>query len=234
MRIWDINPGYLNRQSLLGEHREVHAIASIIVNRKKGYANHPETLRWAGFGWALRRRHLLLAAEMSLRGLNEKSPLVTRANKGVWPEKYIDEPYLQFQIIKSKYKSKEQGRIPLPKNAEQLWGQHKYSLLSRDGETYKDLGSIVSNIKSHQEFSELAEIITEWLRRPPSIGGLRNALLHMWGHVSDCYSGPKAKMASWPLDRLLKEIQRLALANKEPCLMSSTALSELKAWIPNK
>jgi len=25
MRVWDINPGYLNRQSLLGEHRELQA-----------------------------------------------------------------------------------------------------------------------------------------------------------------------------------------------------------------
>ena len=34
MRIWDVNPGYLNRQSLLGEHRELHAIFSIIKNNK--------------------------------------------------------------------------------------------------------------------------------------------------------------------------------------------------------
>jgi len=31
MRLWDINPGYLNRQSLLGEHRELHGIVSILV-----------------------------------------------------------------------------------------------------------------------------------------------------------------------------------------------------------
>jgi len=49
MRVWDINPGYLNRQSLLGEHRELHGIISIIVNKKKGYANHPETVRWVGY-----------------------------------------------------------------------------------------------------------------------------------------------------------------------------------------
>ena len=43
MRIWDLSPGYLNRGSLLGEHRELHGLHSIIVNGKKGYANHPET-----------------------------------------------------------------------------------------------------------------------------------------------------------------------------------------------
>lgn len=61
MRIWDINPGYLNRQSLLGEHRELHGVVSIIVNNKKGYSRHPETIRWVGFGWSLWMRHQLLA-----------------------------------------------------------------------------------------------------------------------------------------------------------------------------
>ena len=50
MRIWDINPGYLNRQSLLGEHRELHGIVSIIRDNKKGYSRHPETLRWVWVG----------------------------------------------------------------------------------------------------------------------------------------------------------------------------------------
>ncbi|WP_319576332.1 pyrimidine dimer DNA glycosylase/endonuclease V [uncultured Desulfobacter sp.] len=68
MRIWDLHPGYLNRRSLLGEHRELHGMASIIVNGKKGYARHPETLRWMNFGWALNKRHQLLSAEMKLRG----------------------------------------------------------------------------------------------------------------------------------------------------------------------
>ena len=65
MRIWDVNPGYLNRQSLLGEHRELHGIVSIIRNNKKGYAKHPETLRWVGYGWALKQRHKLLASEIT-------------------------------------------------------------------------------------------------------------------------------------------------------------------------
>ena len=52
MRIWDIHPGYLNNQSLLGEHRELHGIVSILVNKKKGYSQHPETKRWVGYDWA--------------------------------------------------------------------------------------------------------------------------------------------------------------------------------------
>ena len=34
MRIWDVPAGYLNRQSLLGEHRELHGIYSILTNGK--------------------------------------------------------------------------------------------------------------------------------------------------------------------------------------------------------
>ncbi|MGB0468223.1 MAG: pyrimidine dimer DNA glycosylase/endonuclease V [Pontibacterium sp.] len=35
MRIWDIDPGYLNRQSLLGKHRELHGMVSIIAHNKR-------------------------------------------------------------------------------------------------------------------------------------------------------------------------------------------------------
>ncbi len=84
MRIWDVQPGYLNRHSLLGEHRELHAMVSIIGNGKKGYARHPETLRWRGYGWALRQRHRMLAEEMALRGYRDKSPVRLRSWAGLW------------------------------------------------------------------------------------------------------------------------------------------------------
>ena len=62
MRIWDIAPKKLCRNHLLGEHRELHAIWSVIVNGKKGYARHPETLRWMGKLKALYGRHEALVA----------------------------------------------------------------------------------------------------------------------------------------------------------------------------
>jgi hypothetical protein len=233
MRIWDINPGYLNRQSLLGEHRELHGIVSIITNGKKGYSNHPETVRWIGYGWALRQRHRLLAAEMSLRGFTDKSPVLTRARKGMWPKTYIDEPFAQFQILESKYSDKEQGRIPLPKSAQQLWSHHKYSVLARDANLYSRLGKEVSGMKPRHDFSGLAKLVSEQLRKPPSVGGLRNALHHMWGYVSDYDVVSKNEINSWSLGRLMKETQHRAMASREPYLTSSTALSELKAWIGN-
>jgi len=231
MRIWDIHPGYLNRQSLLGEHRELHGIVSIIVNKKKGYSKHPETLRWVGYGWAIRKRHQLLASEMALRGFTDKSPVLTRSKKGIWPEKYIDKPYEQFSLLTEKYHNKESGRIPLPKNAQELWRHHKYSVLSRDVNMYKQIGRTVSSMKPDHDFSDISSMFVELLKTSPSIGGLRNALQHMWGHVSNHHHGKPGDIDSWSLDYLLKNIQQLTIKIKEPYLIHSTALSELKTWI---
>lgn len=233
MRIWDISPGYLNRQSLLGEHRELHGIVSIIVNNKKGYSRHPETIRWVGCGWSLWKRHQLLAAEMSLRGFRDKTPVLTRTNEGVWPEVYIDEPGRQFQLLKAKYENRDQGRISLPANAQQLWSHHKYSVLARDVTMYKIFGRQVSAMKPGDDFTDMARILTELLREQPSTGGIRNALQHMWGYVSDDSAKSEGDIESWSLQRLFDETQRLSLASDESYLMASTALSELQVWIPN-
>lgn len=230
MRIWDINPGYLNRQSLLGEHRELHGIVSIIVNGKKGYSKHPETIRWVGYGWALKMRHHLLASEMSLRNFKDKSPVLTRTKPGTWPEEYIDEPGQQFKILEAKYRNKEQGRIPLPKNAQQLWSQHKYSVLARDVNLYKKFGKQVSTMPPTHDLSSIAKDLTELLRRPPSSGGIKNALQHMWSYVSAA-SGSKRGFEKWSLHKLFNETQRRALESEQSYLITSTALSELKIWI---
>ncbi|MCW5202159.1 DUF1722 domain-containing protein [Desulfobulbus sp. US1] len=240
MRIWDINPGYLNRQSLLGEHRELHGIVSIIVNGKKGYSKHPETLRWVGYEWALKMRHELLVAEMSLRGFNEKTPVLITSNEGifnegVWPEKYIDAPWEQLALLAEKYKQKEQGRILLPKNGQQLWSQHKYSVMARNVPLYKKIGREVANTSSPDsaaDFSALAALLTETLRTAPSPGGIRNALQHMWGYVSDHVPGSERNTEDWSLSKLLQSVQQGALESQEPYLLASTALSELKIWIP--
>lgn len=230
MRIWDVHPGYLSRQSLLGEHRELHGIVSILVNRKKGYARHPETVRWIGHGWALKKRHEMLVAEMALRGYSHQSPVLMRSNRDSWPQNYIDDPARQFQILQSKYRDRNQGRIPLPANAQQIWSHHKYSVMARDVNLYKKLGREISAMKPRQDISQLTSMLTEQLRLPPSIGGLRNALQHMWGHISG-ESLARAKMNQWSLARLLNEIQRLVTESGEPYLLNSTALSELKVWI---
>jgi hypothetical protein len=75
MRIWDLSPEKLCRLHLLGEHRELHAIWSIITKNKKGYSLHPETIRWKGKLKALYFRHEELVKEMMKRGYHHNSPL---------------------------------------------------------------------------------------------------------------------------------------------------------------
>ena len=240
MRIWDINPGYLNRQSLLGEHRELHGVVAIIQHNKKGYSKHPETLRWVGHGWALRQRHRQLVAEMQLRGYHDNSPVTLRSAKNIWPACFIDDPHQQFEILKQKYLLKEQGRIPLPASAQQLWSQHKYSVLARNVALYKKLGKEVAQIKPRADFSALAMRLTQVLRVAPSAGGIRNALQHMWGYVDNVtldqqaelrlQTTNKSQVASWTMKTLLAEIQKRAVASGDKYLLASTALSELGAW----
>jgi hypothetical protein len=82
MRIWDVKPSYLCRNHLLGEHSELHAIWSIIINNKKGYSNHPEVNRWRGKLKALYSRHDLLVKEMTKRNYRHESPLDNNLAKG--------------------------------------------------------------------------------------------------------------------------------------------------------
>ena len=231
MRVWDVKPGYLNRQSLLGEHRELHAIVSIIKHNKKGYSRHPETLRWKNFGWALSQRHRLLAAEMNLRGYVDRTPVLLKTQHQKWPDVFVDPPAVQFSILAGKYKDKEQGRIPLPINVQQLWAQHKYSVMARDNAEYKRIGRWVASSKISSGISDLYPDLILLLRCPPGEGNLRNAIQHMWGYVSSYSSFAGKTIESKTTRSLLKEIQRLVFLYDVVYLKESTALGELQAWI---
>jgi len=103
MRIWDIAPHKLCRQHLLGEHRELHAIWSILTKNKKGYANHPETKRWRGKLKALYSRHGLLVKEMSKRGYQHHSPLARALATGDGAQhEQVDSYKKQMQILRDK------------------------------------------------------------------------------------------------------------------------------------
>jgi hypothetical protein len=231
VRVWDVNPGYLNRQSILGEHRELHAIVSIIKHNKKGYSRHPETLRWQGFGWALNQRHKLLKAEMNLRGYVDRTPVLLKTQKNKWPEVFVDLPANQLSILAGKYKNKEQGRIPLPRNVQQLWAQHKYSVMARDNAEYKYLGGWVASRKTGKGIFDLYPELVSLLRCPPSEGNLRNTIQHMWGYVS-----AYALLSGKAIERkttlgLLMQIQSLVFLHDIVYLKESTALGELQAWM---
>ncbi len=76
VRIWNVPIQELNRQHLLGEHVELHIIYSVLVNNKKGYSRHPETLRFQGRVNELRFRHSQQVAEMLKRGYKHNSPIL--------------------------------------------------------------------------------------------------------------------------------------------------------------
>ncbi|MEM4257995.1 MAG: pyrimidine dimer DNA glycosylase/endonuclease V [Candidatus Thermoplasmatota archaeon] len=103
MRIWDIPAEKLCRSHLLGEHRELHALWSILTQNKRGYAHHPETLRWKGKLAALYHRHEVLVNEMLRRGYQHKSPLDHRLATGEQDQTVVLDPVeKQYQILASK------------------------------------------------------------------------------------------------------------------------------------
>jgi hypothetical protein len=226
MRIWDIDPGFLNDRSLLGEHRELHGIFSILVNGKKGYAQHPETRRWREHLPALASRHGLQVAEMELRGFRHLSPLQPLPRSPLlWPEVFIDPPAAQYEILRAKYRERPGGRIPLPGNLQQLWARHKYSVMARSPAEYRRLGPLVAAGKVSRE--ELAGRLVELLRSAPEAGRLRNTVQHLWGYVSERAAIDPETTA---LPALLEEIGRRARALEIDYLLESTALGELRYW----
>ena len=103
MRIWDIEPKRLCRNHLLGEHRELHAIWVILNKGKKGYAHHPETLRWKGKLRALFLRHEKLVRELNRRGYLHKSILDKRYATGCLMQKdFVNSPKEQLSILRKK------------------------------------------------------------------------------------------------------------------------------------
>lgn len=103
MRIWDVPPGRLCRNHLLGEHAELHAVWSVLTQGKSGYANHPETQRWKGKLKALYSRHEQLVAEMEYRGYKHKSPLGAELAVGdESQDEYVDPPDEQMRMLAEK------------------------------------------------------------------------------------------------------------------------------------
>ncbi len=96
-RIWDIPCGELDDIGLLAEHRELHGVWTVIVERNKGYANHPETLRWRGHLRALHARHEEQVREMARRGWpsgrDHRTPLdrrrLPRRDNGCEPDRLM-------------------------------------------------------------------------------------------------------------------------------------------------
>jgi uncharacterized protein YbgA (DUF1722 family) len=189
MRVWDIHPGYLSDKSLLGEHVEIHALYSIIKGNKKGYAQHPETKRWVNHLYQLVLRHDLIVKEMSLREFKHNSPLILsrdiKKQKSTDNLSYVDLPTKQFIILHKKYLEKNQsGRIPLPKNGTEFWAHHKYSIMVRGYQCYKDIQSFIKdkeNLPIQQE-DVLISKIYDYMNFGITQSALENTFQHLWGY----------------------------------------------------
>jgi len=106
MRVWDVPVDRLCRNHLLAEHRELHAIWSVIVHDKKGYSRHPEVLRWRGRLGALWARHECQRREMLRRGYVHRSPLalrqIPRGHRGRVQNKFLESVSAQKRKLKEK------------------------------------------------------------------------------------------------------------------------------------
>ena len=87
MRVWDLPVQVLCTQHLLGEHNEIHTIWNVITQGKKGFAHHPETMRWRGRLGALMRRH----DELVSRLWHHQTPLDIALVRADGPDTWVQD-----------------------------------------------------------------------------------------------------------------------------------------------
>ena len=226
MRIWDLHPGYLDQYRLLAEHRGLHRVWNVLRDGKVGGSQNPEILRWQESPQGLQNRHNLLVQEMLLRGHNEASPLVgSFPGDRKEPKLLINNAAEQFELLSNKYGTEFSGRIPLPKNLLELWSQHKYSVLARNPTFYQNIDNSLNQSGSPLSFNELADKLTRIMQETPTEGSRMDALLQLWGYVSEFSDMQVESFATE--EELYQEIQRLAIKNNVETLLHSTAISEV-------
>jgi hypothetical protein len=168
---------------------------------------------------------------MRLRGYVDRTPVEATLSRTKWPAVFVTDPGEQVALLRHKYTGKEQGRIPLPRSPQELWAQHKYSVLARSPRTYAALGRTVARAGHRILLAALAKDLIWILRDAPSPGRLMNAVEHMWGHVRHHASPGDLAESRASVGHLLLCTQKLALRVREKFLLSSTALSELAVFV---
>ncbi len=236
VRVWDVHPGYLSRQSLLGQHVEIHGIYSIITQGKKGYACHPETMRWREQLGRLRQRHALTVSEMCHRGFRHKSPLheVAGDECGDGEMLFLDRPSQQLLLLDEKYRVNEQrGRLPLPRRASEFWAHHKYAVMARGYQYYRQVQTHLHHEGDLPigEAHGLVDMVTGMVQEPPSRKGLGNAIAHLWGYFKNTASREE-KDAFFSLDdsdlsAKLEFVRCLTAEYAQPYLLYATVFVDL-------
>ena len=234
-QILDIHPGYLGNQELINETGFLHRLISEseAANAERKNVNNQGPQTECQDGWDAYRHYLWNLAEMKFRGIRHEYPEIPVLKNEMQDNLPVplSSPAQQLGYLYNRPDIDNGARIPLPKNSQQLWAQHKYSILARDVNLYRELGPGVAKMKSVTDFSKLAEHLTLSLRIQPNIGGIRNALQHMWGYVSDRDEG-NTRISEWSLQKLNHAIQDEVVKHGEKYLMHSTALTDLQTWLP--
>ena len=232
MRIWDIDPGYLSRRHLKEEHRDLHALYEALCGGQS--AASPAALgRWRGHLAALGMRHQMVSAELRLIGHDPCARHIP-SGPGQWPE-CRDGLYGQMEAQRACERGGE-GRISVPTGAHRLWAQHKYSVMARSQQAYREIGRAVSACGKGPPAPALCLRLLSLLRAPAPWPRSRDALAHMWGYVSKL-AEPQERAA---LDadlrqrprRVLDRVAELSSAHGVSYILESTALGELRCHLP--
>lgn len=181
--------------------------------------------RWRGHRDALVIRCNQILAEMALRQLPVVNALPMPEEAVLWPVSYSDSPSAQLAEIRELNGRGQRGRISAPQSEHELWAQYKYSVLARNHEAYRQIGQLVAARGISRD--ELSLELVASTHVAPTLGGLRNAVYHMWGYVS-AHSSRNPNQCD--LATLMTEVQQLAAAHQVTYLLHSTALGELAIW----
>ncbi len=181
---------------------------------------------------------LALCSEIRLRKLMQVDDMYYEVAKIIKDLQKADEfefkasdIYSEMKFLRDTYTKSTAGRLKIPKNTQELWAQHKYSIMARDYNLYKSIGIRVGKNKNPFYIDELLYLLSKELRTIPKEGGIRNALQHMWGYISKYSMIKKSEVNNLSLTSLYHEIRKHTLARKQEYLMQQTALSELEMWI---
>lgn len=219
--IFDLDPGFLDDEWLSAQMRLVMGLSSADDAARQRL---PEC--WQGHEDALVLRLNQLIVEMRMRGQATPEPLPLTAESVIWPARGATPLEEQVARVGERARSGRVGRIRLPRNDHELWASYKYTVLARNHQAYLRFGQRIA--ARAIPYETLWYEMINASRVAPTPGGVRNAVQHMWGYVSNL-SAVNPQVGS--LQALLVEIQRLAVAHQVSYLLNSTALGELMAWV---
>lgn len=220
--VLDIDAGFMDDE-LLGI--QTRLLAGLVAGDPAS-ARQRVPAGWQGYEDALVLRMNQLIAEMQLRGQAAPEPLPLSRESILWPFQGLLNLDAQLALLAERLQQGRSGRIRLPRNDHELWASYKYSLLARNQGAYQSFGQRIASRSI--PLAELWQALLYASRTPPTVGGVRNALQHMWGYVS---AHSRFNPQSGELGGLLAEVQQQARAHRVPYLLNSTALGELGVWV---